>query len=374
MLWAFLFGGLLLAAVAGLCFLIHSARRFRWVAALSHGRKAASIGIGAAAILLPSALIGLVWGYMNAIVILLHLAVFWLMAEGIQRLIQRCRKQPFRRYYAGAAALLVTVLYLGVGWVQANHVWQTDYTLTTSKPVGSLRIALLADSHVGTTFDGEGLSEHIARIARQQPDLVVIAGDFVDEDTSEADMRAACRTLRQLSPPYGVYFVFGNHDKGLYSGGRRGYTGEDVAAELAQNGVIVLQDEIVTINDRFYLIGRQDASEALDFGGTRADIAALTAGLDRSKFAVVLDHQPRDYAAASAADVDLVLSGHTHGGQMIPLMQLARWFHIGGNDLVYGTEHRGKTDFIVTSGISDWALLFKTGCRSEFVIIDIQGK
>ena len=101
MLWAFLFGGLLLAAVAGLCFLIHSARRFRWVAALSHGRKAASIGIGAAAILLPSALIGLVWGYMNAIVILLHLAVFWLMAEGIQRLIQRCRKQPFRRYYAG---------------------------------------------------------------------------------------------------------------------------------------------------------------------------------------------------------------------------------------------------------------------------------
>ena len=136
----------------------------------------------------------------------------------------------------------------------------------------------------------------------------------------------------------------------------------------------MLQDEIVTINDRFYLIGRQDASEALAFGGTRTDIAALTAGLDRSKFAVVLDHQPRDYAAASAADVDLLLSGHTHGGQMIPLMQLARWFHIGGNDLVYGTEHRGKTDFIVTSGISDWALLFKTGCRSEFVIIDIQGK
>ena len=76
----------------------------------------------------------------------------------------------------GAAALLVTFLYLGVGWVQANHVWQTDYTLTTSKPVGSLRIALLADSHVGTTFDGEGLSEHIARIARQQPDLVVSIG------------------------------------------------------------------------------------------------------------------------------------------------------------------------------------------------------
>ena len=89
-------------------------------------------------------------------------------------------------------------------------------------------------------------------------------------------------------------------------------------------------------------------------------------------YSIVLDHQPRDYAAETASNVDLVLSGHTHGGQMIPLMQLIRRFHIV-DDNVYGLERRENTDFIVTSGISDWAIQFKTGCRSEYVIIDVQG-
>lgn len=99
----------------------------------------------------------------------------------------------------------------------------------------------------------------------------------------------------------------------------------------------------------------------------------MTKNLDKDKYTIVLDHQPNDYDAEAAARVDLVLSGHTHGGQMIPMGQLMRWFHIGG-DNVYGFERLGNTNFIVTSGISDWALQFKTGTRSEYVIIDIQGK
>ena len=373
MYWAILFGGLFLFTAAGLFFLVYSVRKFRFVAVLSRGNKAVSWLISAAVLLLPSALIWAAWGYMNVIIVLLHLAVFWGVAALIQWAVQRRRGQPLRRYYAGAIAVLVTVLYLGVGFVQANHVWQTDYTVTTEKNVGSLRVALLADSHVGTTFDGEGLEKHVARIQAQKPDVVVIAGDFVDEDTSKADMVAACRALGRLDTPYGVYFVFGNHDKGLYSNGERGYSGDDLVAELEKNGVTVLQDETVLIADHFYLVGRQDASEELDFGRSRAAIADLTSGLDSDKFAIVLDHQPRDYDAESATGVDLVLSGHTHGGQMIPMMQFMRLFHTG-DDNIYGWERRTDTDFIVTSGISDWAIQFKTGCRSEYVMINIQGK
>lgn len=373
MLWAILFGALALLFLGGLFFLIRSVQKFRFVSALSRGSRAGSWLIGTAAILLPTALLWAMWGYMNAIIALLHLALFWGIAELIGRAVQKHRRQPLLRCYAGAAALVVTILYLGIGFVQANRVWQTDYTVTTGKNVGSLRVALLADAHVGTTFDGEGLAEHIARIQAQEPDVVVIAGDFVDEDTSREDMTAACRALSGLRTPYGVYYVFGNHDKGLYSNGRRGYSGEDLAAELRKNGVTVLQDEAVLLDDRFYLVGRQDASEELDFGGSRADAAALTAGLDGDKYAILLDHQPRDYDAEEKAGADLVLSGHTHGGQMLPLMQFMRWFHLGG-DNVYGLERRGSTDFIVTSGISDWAIQFKTGCRSEYVMIDIQGQ
>lgn len=373
MLWAILFGGLFLLCLAGLYFLIYNVHKFRFVSALSHGSKAAGWLISAAVILLPSAIIWVVWGYMNAIIVLLHLAVFWGIAALIQWAVQKHRKKSFRRYYAGIIAVLMTVLYLGVGFVQANHVWQTDYTVTTPKNVGSLRIALLADSHVGTTFDGEGLAVHIARIQEQQPDVVVIAGDFVDEDTSKADMVAACQALNPLDTPYGVYYVFGNHDKGLYANGQRGYDADDLIAELQKNGVTVLQDESVLIDDRFNLVGRQDASEETDFGGSRAKISNLTKDLDKDIYTIVLDHQPNDYDAEAETKADLVLSGHTHGGQMIPLMQFMRWFHIG-DDNVYGLERRENTDFIVTSGISDWAIQFKTGCRSEYVIIDIQGK
>lgn len=372
MVWAILFGSLLLLTVAGFVFLVRSIMKFRFVSVLSRGGKAASVIVSVAVLLLPSALLWLLWGGVNVVIVLLHLALFWCISEAVFAVLCKCRKKQFGRYYAGALAVAVTVLYLGVGFFQANHVRQTDYTIKTDKNVGSLRIALLADSHVGTTFDGEGLSRYIAEIAKQDPDVVVIAGDFVDESTSREDMVAACRSLRQLDTPYGVYFVFGNHDKGAYSNGSRGYSGEELVSELTANGVTVLRDESVLIDGRFYLVGRQDASEELDFGGSRATMADLTAGLDGDIYTVVLDHQPRDYAAQAGSGADLVLSGHTHGGQMIPLVQLIRWFHIV-DDNVYGYERRENTDFIVTSGISDWALQFKTGCWSEYVIIDISG-
>lgn len=88
---------------------------------------------------------------------------------------------------------------------------------------------------------------------------------------------------------------------------------------------------------------------------------------------MVLDHQPREYDD-QAAGADLVLSGHTHGGQLFPLMQLMALTHLTGDERAYGTETRLGSTFVVTSGISDWAIQFKTGCRSEFVIIDIRGK
>lgn len=373
MFWGILFGGLFFLCLAIFYLLVRSVQKFHFVFVLSHKGKIASWLLSATIILLPFAFIWMTWGYMNAIIILLHFAVFWSIAACVQWVVQKRRKKSFCRYYAGIAAVLVTILYLGMGFIQAHHVWQTDYTVTTVKNVGSLRIALLADSHVGTTFDGKGMASYIARIQEQKPDVIVIAGDFVDEDTSREDMVAACQALGQADTPYGIYYIFGNHDKGLYANGQRGYNGDDLIAELEKNGVIVLQDEIVLIDDRFYLVGRQDASEETDFGGRRAKIADLTKNLDKDTYTIVLDHQPNDYDAEAASGADLVLSGHTHGGQMIPLKQLMRLFPIG-YDNVYGLERKEKTNFIVTSGISDWAIQFKTGCRSEYVMITIQGK
>ena len=372
MLWVILFGGLFILSIAGVIFLISRIRHFSAITKLSKGRKWVEWLLGGLLVLILLAVFWIGIGYMNALLILLHLVVFWVLAELVLYGIQKFRKKKFRRYYAGGIALLVTVAYLTVGWIQAFHVWQTDYTIRTEKKVGSLRVAMLADSHVGTTFDGKGLGKYISSIQKQNPDILVIVGDFVDEDTSKEDMIDACAALKNLHTTYGTYFVFGNHDKGKYSNGERGYTGDDLIAELEKNGVTVLQDENVLLDDRFYLVGRKDASEELDFGGSRASVEELTQNLDKSKYSIVLDHQPREYSEDAKAGVGMVLSGHTHGGQMIPWVQLDRMFHWGGDDNVYGREQRENTNYIVTSGISDWAIKFKTGCRSECVIIDIE--
>ena len=91
--------------------------------------------------------------------------------------------------------------------------------------------------------------------------------------------------------------------------------------------------------------------------------------IDPEKYMIVMDHQPTDYDNEAAVKADLVLSGHTHGGQVFPVTYVGEWFDI--NDNTYGFERRGGTDFIVTSGISDWEILFKTATKSEYVIINI---
>lgn len=372
--WMMMMGLIGLICIGSVVYLAARVRRFGPIQRLSQKRRALSWLIGFALVLIPAAALCLLWTPLNMAVCLLHLTLFWLLSDLVFALIRRLRHAAFKRYWAGLAALIVSVGWLTMGWVQANCVWRKDYTISTDKEVGSLRVALLSDSHMGTTFHAEGFARHLQRVQAQQPDVVVMVGDFVDESTTRADMMAACQALGRMDAPYGVYFVFGNHDKNNYAGEGRAYTGEELTAALEENGVTVLEDETVLIDDRFYLIGRQDASEAVEHRGGRASMAELTQNLDKSKFSIVLDHQPRDYASQAASGVDLVLSGHTHGGQLIPLVQLMKIPGMSGDNNVYGLQSRDQTRFIVSSGISDWELLFKTGCRSEYVIIDIQGQ
>ena len=230
---------------------------------------------------------------------------------------------------------------------------------------------MFADSHLGTTFDSDGFAKHLEKIQAQKPDVLVVVGDYVDDGSNLIYMIEASRALGSFKAKHGVFFVFGNHDKGYYSPSPRGYTANDLVNELKKNNVTVLRDEAVLIDNSFYIIGRRDISEVNEILGSRLSMDEIISGLDESKYMIVLDHQPVDYANQVKSEVDLVLSGHTHGGQLFPFNKVGRW--IGANDMVYGHQKRNKTDFIVTSGISDWAILFKTGTKSEFVIIDVKG-
>ena len=310
------------------------------------------------------------FNFINAIICAIYVAMIWAVSDFIFWILQKFFQISFQHYYAGWTAIIASIAILLTGWYLNHHAWQVDYVVKTSKKIEPLKIVMFADSHIGTTFGAKGFKKHLKKMQLQNPDIVVVVGDYVDDSTTKEDMVKSTQLLGQIKTKYGIYFVFGNHDKGYYGAAHRGFSAQDLKNELTKNGIIVLQDETVQFNDAFYLIGRRDFSEVNEKRLGRQSMDELIKDLDKDKYMIVLDHQPADYENQAKSGVDLVLSGHTHCGQLFPFNWVGKW--IGVNDSVYGYERRDKTDFIVTSGISNWAIKFKTGTKSEYVVIDVE--
>ncbi len=366
-MWLVIFGVSMLVALAGLIYMSNKAGKLPLIALIQNrvvSRLAAILVVVAVAVLLS-----FVFDLINMIVIVMHAAAFLLIGDLAGYVIRRAAKADVKQYVIDCVALSLCVVYFVIGWILMHGMWESYYSLDTQKDIGKIRIAHIADSHMGTGFSGKEFADRLAVIEEKKPDMLVITGDFVDDSTMKQDMVDACAALSEFESRYGVFYCLGNHDYGYYSNERRGYSGDELLDELRNAGVKVLLDESVLIDDSFYVIGRRDAGFG---GGGRMSAEEIAEGLDTDKYTIVLDHQPTDYDNEAAAGFDLVLSGHTHGGQLWPLEYIQPL--MSENDNVRGFVRCGNTDFIVTDGISDWAIVFRTGCRSEYNIIDIERK
>ena len=362
LMWIIIMLVLGLTALAAFAYLLTRFHGFSFVRALEGKNRLLSWAVA----LLPLLLLGLFWLRFNLttfFVVLLHLMAAFLLCGLVAFLIRKFGKYEFSYDIEGAAAILITVIYLSIGWYMGHRVFETDYRFETAKELKrDYRIVEIADSHFGITQNGDTFTREMQRVQALNPDAVVIVGDFVDDDTDRKDMIEACKALGNLDTPFGVFFVYGNHDNGYYR--YRNFDSQELRDELEKNGVVILTDESVLLDDSLYLIGRRDRSDR-----TRAAMDTLMEGLDKTKYSIVLDHQPNDYDAEAAAGADLVLSGHTHGGHVFPAGQIG--LLMGANDALYGVSRRGNTSFVVSSGISGWAIPFKTGTFSEIVVIDL---
>ena len=301
----------------------------------------------------------------NASIVYIHLFLFILLGEFLIYLIKKIFKKDFNKRLALVFSLIVTCVYLSYGYYMAHHVVETHYDVVASKDMGidSLRVVQITDSHIGATMDGDKFIEYMERINETNPDIVVVTGDFVDDDTTLSDMIKGCEGLGKLKTKYGVYFVYGNHDKGYFD--FREYGDKEIREELAKNNVTILEDEYIDLIGNVVILGRQDK-------GTIKRVSAqdLMKDIDKDKYVITLDHEPNDYDNEEEANMDMVISGHTHGGQMFPLGPIS--LLLKENDKVYGIEKRSNTTFIVSSGIGDWAVKFKTDAKAEYVVIDIK--
>lgn len=356
-MWFLIIFVALLLSGLGIVYIAKGLWRFSLWRKLFGGAKPFLVALGAVLILL-----GVLWwrlGAVNTVVCFLHLLLIWLLCDAAALLLGG----EANREIAGIAAIVITLVWLSFGYHNAHTIRRTAYVLSgnISQP---FRIVGFSDSHVGALFSGTELADSVERMNAENADIAVIVGDFVDDDTSLADMEAACAALGKLQTKYGVYYVFGNHDVGYYSDSSRGYGKAKLIERLRANGVTVLEDEVQPLTGNIVLVGRKDARYK-----DRLPVGQLTEGQSEN-YSILLDHEPTDYAAESAAVAGLVLSGHTHGGQFIPIRKLIKI--LGKNDLLYGHAHLGNTDFIVSSGLADWAIRFKTGSVSEYFVVDIR--
>lgn len=303
------------------------------------------------------------FGITNALIVFMHLLVALGLCLLVLKLFKAIKNKTIPHYCLDISAVALTIAYLTAGWFSMYNICQTNYFLETKKDIESLRIVQLTDIHLGLTVDAQRLSELVSEINQLNPDLVVITGDFVDDDAEKEDTFRACDALGKIKATYGAYFVYGNHDKG-YSN-YRGFSGEELSSHLEKNGIPVLEDETVFLNDKICLIGRKDASQK-----DRKPISDIVKAIPKDCYTIALDHQPNDYSNQADAGIDLVLSGHTHGGHMFPAGPIGVW--MGANDAYYGLETRKDTSFIVSSGVSGWAIPFKTATISEYVVIDVK--
>ena len=365
MIWAFIFGTVLIVGIISVFYLVSRVRRFPPFRGLAEKHKLLSWLAAALPVAALAAGCCILINVFSMLVVMLHLMFIWIICDLIAFIIRKITKKERGFPLEGIAAILITAAVLSVGWYNAHHVRMSSFSFTTEKSLGEpLRVVMFADSHLGITLDGDSFTKEMEKVQAQNPDIVILAGDFVDDDSEKADMLKACEALKNLKTRYGVYFIYGNHDNGYYQ--YRNFSSQELRDALTQNGVTVLEDESVLIDDRFYLVGR------LDRTFNRAEAQSLTADLDHGKYIIMLDHQPNDYQNEADAGANLVLSGHTHGGHIFPAGQIG--LLLGMNDRIYGTERRGNCDFLVTSGISGWAIPFKTGTFSEICVIDIAGK
>jgi predicted MPP superfamily phosphohydrolase len=215
--------------------------------------------------------------------------------------------------------------------------------------------ALISDLHLGHVRNGSFLRRMVAKILKEEPDAIFIAGDLYDGTAIDAKRAAA--PLSKLTAPHGVYFVAGNHEQ----------FGDDSkylrAVEAA--GVRVLSNEKVEA-DGLQIIGvpYRHATHDAHFASVLEGV-----GVDRERASILLTHAPDHPEVAEAAGVSLQLSGHTHVGQFIPWSWMARRIY---RQFVYGLSRIGKMQVFTSSGAGTWGPPLRLGSNPEIVVLQFE--
>ena len=230
----------------------------------------------------------------------------------------------------------------------------------------ALRIALLADFHVGSHTDDVARYTAMAReVASLLPDLVLFGGDFVNMQLlggGRVPPRIIARMLARMMGRHGRFAILGNHD---YA-----YGEQEVAAALRAHGIAVLDHERGTFSFGKHAI---DVVGVPDAHVVRPQAQALLAGLAPERPTIVLAHDPVWFRHVPSGPF-LTLAGHTHGGQIrLPGLGIVKNASLAPLRWSHGLVVEGGRHLIVTAGLGTSGIPLRIGVPPEFVLIEVTG-
>lgn len=273
-------------------------------------------------------------------------------------LLKLCRV-PFN--YGFILSLIFTVVLLGYGYYNYRHPKTNIINIALDKPLADdakpVKIVAVSDLHLGNGTGKTALKRYVKMIGEQNPDLILIAGDLIDNSVVPLYTENMMEELSELKAPLGIYMVPGNHEY---------ISGIKASARFIQDTPIqLLRDSVVTFPNGMQLIGRDDRSNT-----ARRSLQELMAGIDKSNPIILLDHQPYKLTESEAAGVDLQFSGHTHRGQVWPM----NWVTDHIYEQSHGYRQWGNSHIYVSSGLSLWGPPFRIGTESDMAVFHLSTK
>jgi len=238
----------------------------------------------------------------------------------------------------------------------------TTVNITINKPqnkLDSLNIVMISDVHLGNAIGNYRFGKITEKIRSLNPDIILIAGDMVD-DRIEPIIKANVGGLfNTLKPKYGIYAINGNHELFGDAKATHNYFGK--------YGVKYLTDQIVMPDSLFYIIGREDKSITRK-GLERVQISAFMQNINQNYPVILLDHQPFEISKAISSNIDIKLSGHTHNGQLWPANFITKLIY----EVNWGYKKVNNTNIYVSCGVGEWGPPVRTGSVPEIVNLKVR--
>ncbi len=265
----------------------------------------------------------------------------------------------------GATVIVLLLGIIGYGTWRARTPVVAEYTLTVPKQAGpnrELSIVLVSDTHLGYSNGASRVQAMVTMVNQLKPDLVLIAGDIIDDDLQPFNDQAMASELSKLEARLGIYAIMGNHD----------VRADELAffrAELAEAGIQMLVDEWVTIDNSLLLVGRDDIGGPRTSGAVvGVPLTEILQGADRSLPLLIMDHNPNRFDDSVAAEADLQVSGHTHAGQLFPFTLITGLSY----EQQWGQLSKGPSNLVVSSGFGTWGPPIRVGTVPEVVHIKLR--